>query len=940
MWLKSFLPVAFVLPAFSAPPTPNDPFHNLALQAPKHDDGPVCCLRPLSPPESPEEDVLLSFEEWKERQMASILKEQLISPTPPSPSSQTQASVPASNASSNPVVFSSSLEGNQGTQPAETVEAPVPDAPYFSIPITDRFNYASMDCSARVHTAHKSAKSPASILSSKKDRYMLSPCNEKKQFVVVELCDDIRIDTVQLANYEFFSGVFKDFTVSVAKTYNGEWVTAGTYQAKNTRNVQSFHPPTTLSDFYRFVRIDFHSHYGNEYYCPLSLFRVYGLTHLEHWKWDLWESESKAKRALEESASSAESAPEPPRPLEGTGPSPQELLAEDATTSCTTCGSPPIGHAPPTVVSPAKAESNENTRTSSPSSPSHIMDTQAMDVHLTSAEPSGTQFSIPSASQTITHSSAASNPADGPADSHPLPPSQQSLKLDTSNDSERQHITDALYNTQALSSSMGYASHSVSLSLSSPASAQGSPSSSATYSSPVGPSVSVNHSAHSNRSSSATASATFSQSLVVVTPTVPSSNGESIYRTIMNRLTALETNTSLYARFVEDHTANVREMLRKLSEEVGRLEGLGNAQAQTYQRTVLQFERQQRRIELEHSELLQRVSRLTDEVVLEKRLGIAQLCLSLAVLVVMALTRGSRTEPVRTGGSEGESVRSRTSSLRGWGRRTLSISGDWMNRFTSRSASPPPSRHVEAKTLEHKKPLNLTIHTGSSQGIQAEEVFPRYKRVHPSPGGRRLGLIVRPRTPTTGTTQSYSARYNSPLHFPTTPTRIAQMTAPLHRTGPRERPPILRSHSSTIGQSFSTGMIPPGPKSAKHWARTAHLHEVKNVGTRTTRNVAKIEPMESSDVFSSGTVAVGMPSSREKRARGVDGELDVSGMENRTNGHLGCVDLEEGVLQQGENMSEVEVDGGEGDVWVDTDADDSGVESLHDSAEDIGSCDL
>ena len=42
----------------------------------------------------------------------------------------------------------------------------------------------------------------------------------------------------------------------------------------------------------------------------------------------------------------------------------------------------------------------------------------------------------------------------------------------------------------------------------------------------------------------------------------------------MNRLTALETNSSLYARFVEDHTASVREMIRKLGEEVGRLEGL------------------------------------------------------------------------------------------------------------------------------------------------------------------------------------------------------------------------------------------------------------------------------------------------------------------------------------------------------------------------------
>ncbi|OSX57217.1 hypothetical protein POSPLADRAFT_1124549, partial [Postia placenta MAD-698-R-SB12] len=142
-------------------------------------------------------------------------------------------------------------------------------------------------------------KSPSSILSSKKDRYMLSPCAEEKQFVVVELCDDIMIDTVQLANYEFFSGVFKDFTVSVAKTYTAGWTYAGTYRAQNVRGVQSFHL-STLRDFYRFIRIDFESHYGNEYYCPLSLLRVYGLTHLEQWKWDEWESQSRAQRTLEE----------------------------------------------------------------------------------------------------------------------------------------------------------------------------------------------------------------------------------------------------------------------------------------------------------------------------------------------------------------------------------------------------------------------------------------------------------------------------------------------------------------------------------------------------------------------------------------------------------------------------------------------------------------
>jgi hypothetical protein len=71
---------------------------------------------------------------------------------------------------------------------------------------------------------------------------MLSPCGAKPQFVVVELCEDIRIDTVRLANFEFFSGVFKEFTVSVAKTYAAAdaegWTVVGTYVGKNVRGVQ------------------------------------------------------------------------------------------------------------------------------------------------------------------------------------------------------------------------------------------------------------------------------------------------------------------------------------------------------------------------------------------------------------------------------------------------------------------------------------------------------------------------------------------------------------------------------------------------------------------------------------------------------------------------------------------------------------------------------
>ena len=51
--------------------------------------------------------------------------------------------------------------------------------------------------------------------------------------------------------------------------------------------------------------------------------------------------------------------------------------------------------------------------------------------------------------------------------------------------------------------------------------------------------------------------------------------GKSIYRMIMNCLSALETNTKLYAPYVEEQTSAMREMLRHLSKDVGRLEGIG-----------------------------------------------------------------------------------------------------------------------------------------------------------------------------------------------------------------------------------------------------------------------------------------------------------------------------------------------------------------------------
>lgn len=91
-------------------------------------------------------------------------------------------------------------------------------------------------------------------------------------------------------------------------------------------------------------------------------------------------------------------------------------------------------------------------------------------------------------------------------------------------------------------------------------------------------------------------------------------SGESIYRTIMNRLSVLEANTTLHARYVEEQTSAMREMLRRLSEDVGRLEGIGRAQAQMYARSINDFENHRREMDIEQRTLISQVNYLAEEV--------------------------------------------------------------------------------------------------------------------------------------------------------------------------------------------------------------------------------------------------------------------------------------------------------------------------------------
>ena len=170
-----------------------------------------------------------------------------------------------------------------------------------------RFNYASFDCAATVLKTNQGSKGSNSILLENKDSYMLNACSVKNKYLIVELCNDILIDTIVLGNFEFFSSTFRNFRVSVSARYPvklDKWKEIGTFEARNTRGVQAFLIENGVI-WARYLRIEFLSHYGNEYYCPISLLRVHGKTMMDDYRADV-----KASRGEEDNEDDEEEEPE------------------------------------------------------------------------------------------------------------------------------------------------------------------------------------------------------------------------------------------------------------------------------------------------------------------------------------------------------------------------------------------------------------------------------------------------------------------------------------------------------------------------------------------------------------------------------------------------------------------------------------------------------
>lgn len=122
--------------------------------------------------------------------------------------------------------------------------------------LKDRFNYASFSCAALVLSSSKDSMYSSSVLNNNKDQYMLAKCpshvasfdalfafNEGKLdaedsldlehknfkvltnssyeplFITIELCSDIKIETIVIGNNEYFSSTFRHFSLWTSASY-------------------------------------------------------------------------------------------------------------------------------------------------------------------------------------------------------------------------------------------------------------------------------------------------------------------------------------------------------------------------------------------------------------------------------------------------------------------------------------------------------------------------------------------------------------------------------------------------------------------------------------------------------------------------------------------------------------------------------------------------
>ena len=558
----------------------------------------------------------------------------------------------------------------------------------------ERYNYASFDCAATVLKTNREAKGEKFVLLENKDSYMLNVCSADNKFLILELCNDISIDTIVLANFEFFSSIFRTFRVSVSDKYpvkTDKWITLGTFEARNSREIQAFLIENPMI-WARYVRFEFLTHYGNEFYCPLSLVRVHGTTMMEDYKHDLQSALSDDDGEDEEIESS--------RHLE-----PEEALVPEA-----------VAH----VLVEGKARSEEAGRAMQ--TPESF---EALVSPVTKGRMSKTEQLLEpeSSSEATSPNTYLKNPFLSWNDSA-WTPSTDYVSSTSLPVSELVNFSDAVVTATIQTPSSAIASSAISNAMLLPTNETKKATSTSRLltssiamlnsTSSIPPnSTHTSHKANNattTERSKATASSTQAQP---ASPTIQ----ESFFKSVQKRLQMLESNSSLSLQYIEEQSRALRDAFGRVEQKqmskttnfldylnatvLNELRDFRQQYDQLWQSTVIELDTQRAQYQQENSAINSRLAILTDELLFQKRMSILQMVLILICLGLVLFSRGPMNNYIDVPVLQNMLTRSPNN-------RWTSISG-----LQTPSASPPQTR---PSSSHHAKPI--------------EDVLKRHSRDH------------------------------------------------------------------------------------------------------------------------------------------------------------------------------------------------------------------
>ncbi|OCF39647.1 hypothetical protein I317_06558 [Kwoniella heveanensis CBS 569] len=385
--------------------------------------------------------------------------------------------------------------------------------------------------------------------------------------------------------------------------------------------MQTFKLPQPTS-FHRFIRLDFPSYFGTEYYCPVSQLKVYGMNQMEAFKWEqkrisaaakekekekekngsnrdkeAEERKAKEERELKERRAKDEKVKQEMREKELDEL--EKLLHEQA------------GRVVPDILTETAILSKLH---QSSSVQTHI---QTPSTKIGKASNPGSLSTVPTRKdKDISSTPAASSPTKRSNASAVVIESEEA----GTNTSTRSSSTTTLSIASSLSSTGTTKTAAQSL---------------------------------KTITDTPVSTSTYSRS-----PPPRSDSSESIYAFIIRRLNALEGNSTLVARYIEEQAKVMRHMLTRVErgwedwkgewegDDRGRWEQERMRQEDRLGRVISQLEQQKTAMEVERKEIQSQLRVLADELGYERRRGLAQLLIMFVIIVLGVITRSSTIDAV------------------------------------------------------------------------------------------------------------------------------------------------------------------------------------------------------------------------------------------------------------------------------------------------------